>query len=441
MTKRILYLDLVGGAAGDMLLAALLDAGASHERVRAAVETLGLHRVQVEVKEVRPAGLRALQVDVLVDGVLADTESVSGGGHHVHEHASPHSHDDHHHEAHDGHHHAAPEEGGHHAHGHRPYSEIRNLLRTADLAPSVRDIALDAFARLAGAESKAHGIDVESVIFHEVGADDAITDIVAVATAVVELAPDEVIVSPVPLGRGLTHGAHGPIPLPGPAVLHLLQGAPTAQTALIGETVTPTGAALLAALVHRYGPVPPMTIEQVGVGAGHIRWPDRPNIVRAFIGQRHIEAFGTSQDDCVIESNIDDMSPELFEGLQRALFEAGALDVWTTPIHMKKGRVGMKVSVLTERAIEDAIVAAFFAHSTTLGVRIVDVRRIRAARSMRKVTTPYGEIRIKISPRPYGPELVTPEYDDCQSLAQISGVPLRTIYESAMKVYWSESSE
>lgn len=420
---RTLYLDLVGGAAGDMLLAALLDLGASLSKVQANLHLLGLDRVELHTKDVHPAGLRALQLDVTIDGRLGDSGVQEGSPKAVLPGVGP----------------IAFKSG--HDHGHRPYRVIRAMLATAPLPEPVRRVAAQAFLRLAEAESAAHGIPLEEVVFHEVGADDAIADIVGVATALDELQIEEVVVSPVPLGRGLTRGAHGPIPLPGPAVLHLLSGVPTVGVALDGETVTPTGAALLVAIATRYGQNPGLIIERVGTGAGHKTWPDRPNVVRAWLGQQATRNVVPVEEDVVVEANLDDMSPEQLPGLERALFAAGAVDVWAQPIHMKKGRMGMLVSALGRAALEAALVQAFLVHSTTLGVRVQPVRRHRTDRRVLEVQTPFGPVRVKAADRPGGPRLYAPEHEDCDRLAQAAGQPLRAVYEAALRAVWVLDAE
>ncbi len=495
--RKVLYLDLVGGAAGDMLLAALIDAGAPLEAVKEAVDHMQLSGVELRLKSVSPAGLRAVQLDVMIQGQLADTgvqegspgvvvpEEPANPGHstslhndlvsahehghalghlrgHSHDHAHEPRHDlgkghsrshshSHHHDHSEGDHkheprglHAVPthdHDHGHehgHAHGHRPYRLIRELLEAAPLAKEVRALAEKAFAGLAEAEAQAHGLPIQDVVFHEVGSDDAIADIVGCAAAFAALAPDEVVVSPPPLGRGLTHGAHGPIPLPGPATLHLLQGVPVQQTALVGETVTPTGAALLVAMADRFGDIPSMRIERVGVGAGHKNWPDRPNIVRAIVGTVERKVAANVSEDCVVEANIDDMSPELVIGLERALFEAGALDVWSVPAHMKKSRPGFTVCALTRPSLEASIASVFFEHSTTLGVRARPVKRYLAPRRIETVSTRFGPIRVKVSDREHG-ALITPEHDDCAKAALAAKVPMRAVYEAALFEAWSQA--
>jgi pyridinium-3,5-bisthiocarboxylic acid mononucleotide nickel chelatase len=411
--KKILYLDLIGGAAGDMIFASLVDAGASLELARASIAELGLREVVVETRVVQSAGLRARQIDVMIHGELADQEA------HDHEH---HHHDEHHHH-------------------HRSYREIRELLRVSGLAAKVKDIALDAFRRLAEGEARAHGVEVEEVVFHEVGADDAIADIVGVATLIAELSPDEIVVSPVPIARGLTQGAHGPIPLPGPATMHILLGAPLAETPLKGEMVTPTGAALLRAIATRFGPIPSMTVEAIGVGAGHRSWPDRPNVVRALVGKSDRRELLWTDDECVIEANIDDMSPQHFAPLERALFGAGALDVWSQPIQMKKARIGVLVSALAPRRLSEALSAVFFAHSTTIGVRVFSVARLRVERRIEEVETPYGKVRVKLAWRSVGPEQAMPEHDDCERLAAEAGLPISVVFEAAQRAAWSKQAK
>ncbi len=407
---RILYLDLVGGLAGDMLLAALLDLGAPIDAIRAALDRLGLHDVRLEPREVRPAGLRALALDVFVGGHLADQATVEG---------TPTI--------------RTPDHDPRHpaGHGHRPWTVVRRMIEAAELPERARQIALDAFARLAAAEAAVHGVPVDSVEFHEVGADDAIADIVGVAVAVEALGIERIHVSPFPLGRGLTHGAHGPIPLPGPATLALLAGAPVVKTELIGETVTPTGAALARALATGFGPIPSMVLERVGVGAGHKTWPDRPNVVRALLGSE-ATPVAPLEEACVVEASLDDMNPEHLPALLERLLDAGALDAWATPAVFKKGRPGLVVGAIAPASVEPAVATAFFRHSPTLGVRSFAAARRRLERRMETVETEYGPIRVKRSPRPGAPEVLKPEHDDVARAAAAAGVPLRAVEEAAL---------
>jgi uncharacterized protein (TIGR00299 family) protein len=409
--SSLLYLDLVGGAAGDMILAALLDLGADLAAVQRAVDGL-IEGVRFETHEAHPAGLRASRLDVTVRGRLGD------------DHEHPHSH--------------RPDHAPHsHSHQHRPYRWIRDKLSASSLGPRAKAVALDTFRRLAAAEGHVHGVAPDDVTFHEVGSDDAIADVVGVAVAIEALAPSSIVCSPLPLGRGLTQGAHGPIPLPGPATLELLIGAPVRQTELIGETVTPTGAALIRALAERFGPIPDMTLEKVGVGAGHRDWPDRPNVVRAVLGRADARGGFRTDEELLVETNIDDMTAAHLSALEDAVFASGALDVWMAPVHMKKGRPGVVVSALVPKTMLDAVTLALMTHSTTLGIRVSEVARIRGERHVEEVDTEYGRVRIKVAERPVGPHLAMPEFDDCERLAKAAGVPVRAVSEAAQRAFWT----
>jgi uncharacterized protein (TIGR00299 family) protein len=452
--SRVLYLDLVGGAAGDMILAALIDAGGRAEDVRATWAAVGLEDVEMRLSEAFPAGLRAKRAEVTVRGIISDQGPASADGfgspsergmralpdqgpaspEHSHHHDEEYGDAGAHGEAQSSAH--ASVHGSSSAHAHRPYRLIRDRLGGAAFSARAKRIALDAFRLLAEAEAHVHGVAPEEVEFHEVGSDDAIADITGVAALVDSLAIDEVHCSPVPLGRGLTRGAHGPIPLPSPATLEILHGIPIEGTDLRGETVTPTGAALIRTLATRFGPGPAMVLETVGVGAGRRSWPDRPNIVRALVG-RAAKENPLEGEEAIVESNIDDMSPAHLASLKRALFKAGAIDVWSQPIAMKKERTGTLVSALVRRSLCPIISDTFFAHSTTLGVRLHDVARIKSARRIEEVETPYGRVHVKIAERPGAPPLVAPEHDDCEGLAETAGVPLRAVTEAALRAAWA----
>jgi len=405
---KTLYWDLVGGAAGDMLMASLIDAGAPVEPIRAALDGMGLVSVELRVVEAESAGLRARRVDMMVDGALADADPEQW---------------------------APLTRSGHGAggHGHRSWASIRKLLDDAPLGERARKGAQRTFRLLAEAEARAHGTDVETVHFHEVGADDALADVVGVAVALDELGVERVFASPAPTGRGLVQGAHGPIPLPGPATLHLLEGVPTEGAALRGEPVTPTGAALLRAHVEAFGPMPSLVIERVGVGCGHRAWPDRPNVVRAILGRAEgVEAEVAVQADLrQFEANMDDLSPQDVPVLIDALLEAGAADAWSQPILMKKGRPALLVGCLARGAESAAIEDVLFRHGTTLGLRSWAVARRNLVRHMESVQTPYGEIRVKRAQRPGGPSFA-PEFEDCRAAAQAHGVSVREVREHAV---------
>ncbi|MGI6656814.1 MAG: nickel pincer cofactor biosynthesis protein LarC [Desulfobulbus sp.] len=395
---RLAYLDCFSGVAGDMLLAALLDAGASEEAVRKAVQVLpGL---ELTVRRDTVCGFAATRVQ-------------------VHDPAAR----KHHH-----HHHRDQQHGQHHGHHpHRHLSDIALLLAQAELSTTVRTRALAVFTRLAEAEAAVHGTEVETVHFHEVGAVDAIADIVGVVAACESLAIDRLVVSPLPMPRGWVRCDHGEIPLPAPAVCALLHGVPVEGVDLRQELVTPTGAALVRELADSFGPLPSMTLEHTGYGAGSNERADgRPNLLRVLIGRAE-ETIRESQVVTVLETHLDDWNPEFWPHLSKRLMAAGALDVCLIPIQMKKGRPGFLLRVLTDPADESTVVPIVFAETTTLGLRRRLEQRITLPRAEIRVDTPWGEVRAKrVGAADSG--TIAPEYEACRQLALDHGVPLREVY-------------
>jgi uncharacterized protein (TIGR00299 family) protein len=275
-----------------------------------------------------------------------------------------------------------------------------------------------------------HGVGPEAVHFHEVGAVDAIVDICGTAVAVDHLAPERVTASPPPLGTGFVKAAHGRIPVPAPAVLELLKGLPVAASETVGELTTPTGAALLATLAgERIGAMPAMTLERVGYGAGDAEWPDRPNVLRAILGTAEGGGAGTV---LVVETNLDDMSPELLPPAMEAILAAGALDVLVLPALMKKGRPGQLLQVLCREGDRGQVVGAILRETTSFGVRLRPAERVTLDRAFETVATPYGEVRVKVG-RLQGEVLTAaPEHEDCRARAAEAGVPVRRVYEAAL---------
>jgi hypothetical protein len=314
---------------------------------------------------------------------------------------------------------------------HRDYADIRRLLARAKLDPDTKALAEDIFARLAEVESALHGVPVERVAFHEVGAFDSIADVVGMAAAIAWLQPVFIGSSPPVLGTGTVRTAHGIVGVPAPATAELLRGVPVIADGA-GELTTPTGAAFLAAVVDGFGPPPPLTIVAVGYGAGTRELADRPNVLRVILGEpigRALPAAATST--VLLETNVDDMSGQLVSALFDALFAAGALDVWATPIMMKKGRPAQQISALTEPARLDQVQRAFFLNSTTLGIRVMPIERATLARSIAEVSTRFGAVRIKIA-GPAGEAVdAAPEFEDCRRLALAAGVPVRRVWAEA----------
>jgi pyridinium-3,5-bisthiocarboxylic acid mononucleotide nickel chelatase len=374
--SRVLYLDCIGGVAGDMLLGALLDAGADADVVRSGFERLPVEGLTLETE---PA---------VRHGIVATRAIVRGADDQPHRH----------------------------------WSTIRELIA------GMPEPAHEAFRRLAVAEGRVHGIAPEQVHFHEVGAVDAIGEVCGVALALQDLRIDRVVCSPLPAGRGFVDAAHGKLPLPAPATLTLLEGAPVYGVEIEMELVTPTGAALVAALADEYGPIPKLTLDATGYGAGTRDLQALPNVVRAIVG---VEARRTSPVS-LIEANLDDLLPELAPDAAAAAFAAGALDVWTAPVQMKRGRPGFVLSALARPEQERAVADALLRETSTLGVRIAHYDRIELDRESRTVEVGGEPIRIKVGTLGGKVVNLAPEHADCERAARILGEPVKTVWARAL---------
>ncbi len=420
-----LYLDCFAGIAGDMTVAALVDLGVPESVVREALAALPLGGYSIAFERVKRGALAGLKFRVVVDGEAG------------HAHAHAHAHGDSHHRH--------GEQGI--AHSHRHYREIRAMLVGAAIGDGVRGRALAMFDRIARVEAKLHGVSVEEVAFHEVGAIDSIVDIVATAAALDWLAPARVIARRVPLGRGTVHTAHGLLPVPAPATLELLDGAEVEDGGAEVELTTPTGAAIVAATVERFGALPPLTVAAVGWGAGDRELPDRPNLLRAIAGRSAVEqpAFaglaeteveaGAGERAVVIEANLDDLTPELAAPLIEALLAAGARDAWLAPVVMKKGRPGLLVGALADPERRAAVEAALFRDSSTIGVRAHAVERTVLPRRIVEVETPFGRVPVKVAG---GGEAINaaPEFEACRALACQHGVPTKRVWAEAIAAFY-----
>ncbi|UCG33164.1 MAG: nickel pincer cofactor biosynthesis protein LarC [Phycisphaerales bacterium] len=384
---RIAYFDCFCGAAGDMILAAMLDAGLPAELLRSLPNRLGLVGVQVDAEKISKQGFSATQLTIHCD------------------HAS---------------------QPGRHL------ADIRRLIVDSSLSDRVKDSALRIFGRLAEAEARAHGTGVEQVHFHEVGAVDAIVDVVGACFGLETLAIGRIVCSPIPAGSGTVQCAHGTLPVPAPATLALLEGVPLAQCDEPGELTTPTGAAILTTLADEYGAIPPMRVEAAGYGAGSREGRTRPNLHRLILGKA--ETPGSVDEVVQLQANLDDATGQVVAHATERLLEAGALDVFTTPIGMKKGRPATMVTVLARPEDADALEEILFAETTTFGVRRWIARRAKLERRWQEVSTPWGPVRIKLGLRSGRCITATPEYDDCHKLAADRGVPLRVVLERVQQV-------
>jgi uncharacterized protein (TIGR00299 family) protein len=386
---KTIFFDMFSGVAGDMTIAALLDLGVPLLVVERAVAALPLEGFHLHRGHAHKSAIVATSFDVHLEG------------------AQP----------------------------HRTFGTIDAMLDESPLAANVKALARRIFRTLGEAEAFAHKMPLEEVHFHEVGAVDAIVDIVGAAAALTYLGAD-VVCSPLPMGRGFIRAAHGVLPNPPPAVVHCLTGCPTYPVDLDFELVTPTGAAIVRTVAKRFARWPSFAPERVGYGAGKRDLPDRPNMLRVVLGSESVAATTTSEHGAshvVIEANVDDMTGELAAHAIEVILAAGALDAWATPVTMKKGRPGLVVSALAEAETADAIAAAILRETTSIGVRRTGVSRTERPRRMITVKTPFGEVRCKVSEGPFGPPQVKPEYDDCVLRAKEAGVPLREVIAATFR--------
>ena len=419
--SRVLCLDAVGGAAGDMVLAALLDAGVDPAEVERVLTGLGLDGWTMRVHRAMRGSVSATRVCFEPVQLGAPPPGPASDAGHSHSHSHSHSHTDD-----PG---LEPEFPGQ---PERSWAVIRRLLEQASLPATARDRAIAIFQRLAEAEGRVHDTPTEDVHFHEVGGVDAILDIVGCAVAIDLLGVDDIVCGPLPVGRGWTRCAHGRIPLPAPATLFLMEGWPTEAGVDGIEQVTPTGAAIWTT-VGRSAPLPSMTVEQVGYGAGARELSDRPNVVRACVATVHTSSSSPGVE--VTVAQIDDMSPEHLAPLFDALFAAGALDATATPVHMKKQRVGLRIEALSRVEHADAVAEAFLRHSTTFGVRQWTTRRTELERWHEPVETPWGAVRVKVGARRGEIFQAAPEYEDVARVARASGTSTLRVHAAAVTAW------
>jgi uncharacterized protein (TIGR00299 family) protein len=374
---RIAYFDCFAGASGDMILGALIDAGLKTGLLKSELGKLNLPGFSIAAKKTLKGGIAATKFDVRTG----------------------------------------------HEHAHRNLRDITRIINKSGLSAAVKEKSKAVFRRLAEAEARVHGTSIDVVHFHEVGAVDAIVDITGAAAGLEALGIEKIFVSPLHLGRGTVKCAHGILPVPPPAVAELVKGFPAYSTDVEGELVTPTGAAILTTLASGFGPMPAMTVDGTGYGAG-LRNTGVPNLLRVFIG-RSAEAEGDSVQ--VIETNIDDMNPQFYEHVMESLFKAGAKDVTLTPVIMKKNRPGIVLSVIAASGDVEALVALIFRETTTLGVRISEIKkRMVAERGILSVRTKWGSARVKT--KRAGPRTAfSPEYDDCRRIARAKGIPISDV--------------
>jgi uncharacterized protein (TIGR00299 family) protein len=391
---RIAYFDCFSGISGDMTLAALVSAGWPREALQALPERLKIQSVRVEFEDVRRGPFAALQVSIDV----ADRQP------------------------------------------HRHLRHIRALLEAADLEGVVRERALEVFTRLAEAEAQVHGSTIENVHFHEVGAADALVDIVGTIAGLHALGIEEVYASPLRLGRGAVRSDHGLIPVPAPATVHLLRGAPIELPDIEAELVTPTGAALVTTLVRHWHQPPGFRLERVGVGAGHRDLKEQPNVLRILVGERDVPEGLRLGRVAVLETALDDENPQFVAALVPRLLEHGALDAMIAATTMKKGRPGLWLVVVAEPSTAHGLAELILSETSTLGVRVRLEDRLELERQPVDVDTQYGRVTVKVASIPGRGQRAAPEFESVRLVAERAGRPLREVAEAALRA-WREGHE
>jgi len=383
---KILYLDCFSGASGDMLLGALLDAGADTARLVDGLARLPLDGYELDIQKVKKGAIAATRALVRVDDSVAQPE--------------------------------------------RHLSDVTTIIEDAGLPAAVESRAIDVFTRLAEAESEVHGVPLDKIHFHEVGAVDSIVDIVGTVIAVDLLDIERVVCSPVHVGSGDIQCAHGTLPAPAPATLALLRGVPVYSRGVPAELVTPTGAALVTTLADEFGPMPALDPISIGYGAGSRDLEDRPNVLRVVAGEA-TDVARVEQSMAVVETNIDDMNPQWYEPLMEKLFAAGARDVFMVPAYGKKHRPGTVLTVVCPEETVPEVGRIVFRETTTFGLRYRLDRRMVLDRTARRVSTPWGDVSVKLGTFAGETVSVSPEYDDCRRVADAAGVPVKRVYEAA----------
>jgi uncharacterized protein (TIGR00299 family) protein len=459
---RIAYLDCFSGISGDMFLGALIDAGVSPRLFEQAVEALAIG-AKLEISRVNRSGITATKVDVIVNG-KKDSPRLTGeapvrlppAGRSLRAGSAPHapaphtpaphghSHTDDHEREH-GHHHRPDAKHG------RGLKQIQQIIEAApDISGSPKRTAIAIFEKLGAAEAKIHNIAIEKIHFHEVGAADAMVDIVCAAVGAEALSVDEFICSPLNVGGGTVTCAHGTFPVPAPATVELLRGAPVYSSGIEAELVTPTGAAIVATLVKQFQPFPSMKIEKTGYGAGTLDLAGHANVLRITLGEaveertaaRSIHATSTDEETVIVlEANLDDLNPQVFGYVMDRLLEAGALDVFATPVQMKKNRPGTLLTVLAKPEQAASLEEIIFAETTTLGIRRREESRSVLSRKWATVPTRFGDVRIKIASLNGTVRNFSPEYEDCRRVAAEHHVPLKVVMQEAVQEYLKSSTE
>jgi len=408
---RILYFDCFSGIAGDMVLGALLDAGLPFDQLKSALGSLAIGGYEVTAERVLRAGVSATKFRVIEHSTGAASRHPEGAAHE----------------------HSASAAQHHHSHPHRHLKSIYELIDTSGLSTAGRARAKELFQRLGEAEAAVHQMPLEKVHLHEVGALDSIIDIVGAVFALEWAGADRIVCSPLNVGGGTIQSAHGLFPVPAPATLRLLRDAPVYSGAVQKELVTPTGALIATSYASAFGPIPEMSVEAIGYGAGDRDEPGTPNVLRVIIGRAADRPRGDRV--VVIECEIDDMNPQIFGVVMDRLYAAGALEVFYVPVQMKKNRPGTLLTVIAAPELKPALTDVIFRETTTIGLRFYEVERECLEREIISVDTPVGAVRFKLSHRDGRMVNAVPEFDDCARIAAASKLSVKEVQAIAVQAY------
>ena len=390
--KRVIYFDCFSGISGDMILGALVGIGVDLKKIQKGLRTLNLKGCKLNSRQVKRNGFIGIKVNV----VLNHTSQKS-----------------------------------HHA---RSFNDIKSLIEKSDLPKIVKFNSIAIFRRIGKVEAKVHGTTINRIHFHEVGAIDSIIDIVGGSLAMDFLDADLIVSSPINTGEGIVKCDHGILPVPAPATLELLKGIPCYSSGVEKELTTPTGAAFIGHFAEKFGSLPNMAMLSTGYGAGTHEIKKISNLLRVVLGRCEESSHKESMQ--VIETNIDDMNPEFYDYVIDQLFKVGAVDVFFAPINMKKNRPGILLSVIASKECFDSVVHILLEETSTLGVRHYEIDRVVSPRKQKMIVTPFGKVRVKIGGLDGSTRTISPEYEDCRKIAQKKEIPIKKVYDEALKVAW-----
>jgi uncharacterized protein (TIGR00299 family) protein len=390
--KRVIYFDCFSGISGDMILGALVSLGVDIKEIQNRLKSLNLKGYKLNSRQVKRNGLVGTKVNVILNHATQKSNRV------------------------------------------RPFNDIKSLIEKSTLPKIVKVNSIAIFRRIGKVEAKVHGTTINKVHFHEVGAIDSIIDIVGGSLAIALLDADLIISSPINTGEGVVKCEHGILPVPAPATLELLKGIPCYSSGVEKELTTPTGAAFIGHFAEKYGSLPNMEMLSTGYGAGTHEIKKIPNLLRVVLGMSEESSHHRSMK--VIETNIDDMNPEFYDYVIDQLFKVGAVDVFFAPINMKKNRPGILLSVITSKKYFDSVVQVLLEETSTLGVRYYDVDRVVLPRKHKIIMTAFGKVRVKIGGLGETTRTISPEYEDCKKIALKKEIPIKKVYDEALKAAW-----